>query len=262
MNPLFVFFVFLLSLIVILGKFQNEDLLYERVQVVGLSSLNEEQFSRYLRDHPLYELVRRDVRDLSRDLKNLLPVKKVTVERRPWERLLRIEIEERQPFLSFLTDGSKALLVDEEGNPVSLRLDPEMILWDRPILRGCKPATPPPSSLDSQDAVTRIVDLFCLKNLVAFSRLIAEEAPEEFDAMSEIVGEKKEIYVIHSSGVILYFYPYSYLTQLRGMIFALPRIENLGYRVHSIQVPRPNTAIIQEKTDLVTHKARRNDHEA
>jgi hypothetical protein len=267
MNRIFVWTISAFSIFLILDNIPRGEELYERVQVVGLSSLNEKAFARYLKSYPPKKLIQVDVQELSRQLEQVLPVKRVIVERRPWERTLRIEIEERHPFMSFLTSHHQALLLDEEGNLASLDLDPENLLWDRPILRGCES---PSSSggvvgrlLDSPVEITKVVDVYCLKKLVAFSRLVAEEAPQFFEGMSEIIGDRTGIRVIHTSGVILHFYPYTYLAQLRGMIYALSRLDQLGYRVRFLQVPKPGFAVfVGETLDRIQPAKRRSSHEA
>lgn len=286
MNCRFVTFVLLLILFLVGNGLQQSPPLYRKIQIVGVTTLTEEDLNRLIKLHPLRELTKKDVRILARELREYLPVQEVVVERLPWERTLRIELKERQPFISFVSDRGHVLLLDEEGNLATYQSDPEMILWDRPILRGCtsqrsKQKTssnlPSPSSEFMASPASTVLNFYadadpsCIKKLVAFSRLIAAESPQDFQEFSEIIGEKHEIRLILNQGVILSFLPYSYLLQLRGMLRALAEAQERGLKVRSLLMPRPGMVILRiqsssgpptMKTQTTRQRERRRDHEA
>lgn len=208
-----------------------------RVVCSGATELTEGHLYAWLKANLPTELNDVDPAALRQTLLQVLPFRDVRVERR-WPESLTVEVVERKPYAMMLADDGTVAIVDRQGFLVSLRRDQELMLWDRPAIRGCEL----PERIDL--ATT------CATAALGFINLIDHVRPSWLASLSEIriVGEQVQVYL--DDGMRIRFGRGPIEPQLEALARAWGLAQKNALPVRGIRIVDAERVVLQTYSEL------------
>jgi hypothetical protein len=212
-----------------------------RVRIIGVSPLTEKEVTRKVQESIRRGGFRPDF--LIKDIFFTVPLQGVEIEKNPWDRVVDVRVFERTPFISYMTRSGEGILLDEEGEVVSLRREPSLLLWDRPILRLCP----------EEERGTKVF-FSCLKDLVVVARFLSYAYPSLFLQISDIVPEGENFLLYTQQGVVLVLLPPPFTPQLDDLLYAWKILQEKEIKFSRLRRDRPGQVTVQPSKKITPER--------
>lgn len=212
----------------------------ERVVCEGATELTERALNRRLTEILPDRMMDADPARIRRQLLREFPYKRASVERR-WPSTLWIEVEERKPYAMLMDGQGRIQLIDRDGRPASQRIDQEIAIWDRPIVRGC----PLTVVEGAPSGVTAARSQACARRGVGFLSWLDIKAPGWLRHVSEIRVQGEAVTLYLTDGLRVDFGAPPYGPKFARLKYAWSVAASRDIEVHGIVLGSRDQVILQ-----------------